>query len=93
VLPIFGWLADMIKFCRSITFTKRGWIQLVSFLMLLSQMPSINQRLRNHYRSMVGGLSTMRHIVALVLVLKLLMMNVATHVKRSGKHIVKKAGL
>jgi hypothetical protein len=35
----------------------------------------------------------MRHIVALVLVLKLLMMNVATHVKRSGKHIVKKAGL
>lgn len=28
-------------------------------------------RLRNHYRSMVGGLSTMRHIVALVLVLKL----------------------
>lgn len=28
-------------------------------------------RLRNHYRSMVGGLSTTRHIVALVLVLKL----------------------
>ncbi len=38
-----GWLT-VIKFCRSITFTKRGWIQLVSFLMLLSQMPSINQR-------------------------------------------------
>lgn len=147
-----GWLT-VITFCRSITYTKRGWIQLVSFLTLLSQMLSINQRfvlcddiyewfsvigivlhtvqcylwlcihrphlhtykcyrgeewlgevlfmikcpwwfvlrhvlyctdhecivclvemgfrLRNHYRSMVGGLSTMRHIVALVLVLKL----------------------